>query len=735
MSFKNSSLRLDIKNILHLCSLVISSKIYLIKKHKKIKRTEKTVVHSLTFRDFSPNGGKGGGGAVLSAQKILLGDNYYKYAKNFPLFYSFREENKHSLKRVKQLCDLWGGVKFSYKKAKKEYNAVYITHDYATAFGLALLGKKYVYIHHLQGSRVEEALAQGRGVSKISEKIIQYCEKIAFKKAFCVCFPSNGASEEFLKSSLAKVKRNEFTLGNILYNTLYAKPNPEPIEGIFPEKDYLTFLSIGQLSYLKGIDRCVEFFTELLKKDNSKKYRYILVGKGVLQDKILLELNNLKEKYKNFSFIHLPQVSYPNILYLQEIADIYIMLHRKSIFDLATLEAMSLKKVVILSNTGGNKDFNKLNNIIMFDNENYSKVVEDFLNADLEGLSLANGYVYSAWFDNDSFIKNYHNIINKLLSPILSLDNTSGVGELQSDIYNSIKNFEKENNVLKLLKRQNYFNKSNNYPHIDLIYISYLINSDCLDQAKDSLNKYVKLYGTNHIYRFLLVANLASQMGHEDENIKKTSIIFNYLNKSYENKTLFNLLNNKSIAIVGNSDSSLGQNKGKEIDSHDIVIRFNNYQIKGFENDYGSKCNVWVRGNSTDMPSREDEVFDLIIFAADLRYYFFTEGQESVFDLLYKLIESEKKVYNCRYNDNLFIKSNIRNSTTGLKTIWEIYKTVGLKNVDFYGFDFLKEKSDKYAIHYFNDRDLSESVRMSSLHNLSLESKFLQYLLRKEGKL
>lgn len=45
----------------------------------------------------------------------------------------------------------------------------------------------------------------------------------------------------------------------------------------------------------------------------------------------------------------------------------------------------------------------------------------------------------------------------------------------------------------------------------------------------------------------------------------------------------------KSIAVVGNGPCELGQCRGYEIDEHDYVIRFNNYKIDGYQEDYGSK--------------------------------------------------------------------------------------------------------------------------------------------------
>ncbi|MEM7776945.1 MAG: glycosyltransferase family 29 protein [Pseudomonadota bacterium] len=54
--------------------------------------------------------------------------------------------------------------------------------------------------------------------------------------------------------------------------------------------------------------------------------------------------------------------------------------------------------------------------------------------------------------------------------------------------------------------------------------------------------------------------------------------------------------NSGSICVVGNSPCDVGRGLGKAIDSHALVIRFNNFSTaREFSNDYGTKCDVWCR--------------------------------------------------------------------------------------------------------------------------------------------
>lgn len=392
----------DLKNLIHLINLFFCKK-------KKNKNENLNKIHFITNRRYFPNGGAGGGGAVQSANKILFGDEL----NSVPLKYSFYEENKFNLKRKNDLWDLWGAIEFVFEKTKNEQNYAYITHDYGSAVGLALLGKRYVLVSHIQGSRVEEKLNFGEKFTDISKLIIQFCENFAFKNAVAVCFPSEGAYKYFCNSKYKTIKNNEFNFGGVLYNTLYAYPEPATVENISRDESKLTFLSVGQLTTAKGMDKHTLFFDKLLQVTN-KNIRYIFVGKGPLENSIIANLDKLKNKYLNFEYIHIKGCTYPQMQYLQNISDVYLMLHRISIFDLTTLELMNKSKCVILSEVGGNPEFNRDENIILV-GENQKTAIETFLNSDIKLLGKNNKEVYDKYFSNDKFREAYYLIIKKLI--------------------------------------------------------------------------------------------------------------------------------------------------------------------------------------------------------------------------------------------------------------------------------------------------------------------------------
>lgn len=62
-------------------------------------------------------------------------------------------------------------------------------------------------------------------------------------------------------------------------------------------------------------------------------------------------------------------------------------------------------------------------------------------------------------------------------------------------------------------------------------------------------------------------------------------------------KFLRQTINSKSFCIVGNAPIELGKKQGKQIDSFDSVVRFNDYSLE-CKKDYGIKTDVWIRATN-----------------------------------------------------------------------------------------------------------------------------------------
>lgn len=126
-----------------------------------------------------------------------------------------------------------------------------------------------------------------------------------------------------------------------------------------------------------------------------------------------------------------------------------------------------------------------------------------------------------------------------------------------------------------------------------LRYLSYLILNNDKDNAFNILNFYVKKFGNRDLHTFLPVAAFAANHGVSDKNINRSS---DYWNKIKEHADLFTqMIKGKRVALVGNGPQEIGTRNGSKIDTYDVVIRMNKYEINSTTiNDYGKKVTIWV---------------------------------------------------------------------------------------------------------------------------------------------
>ena len=262
-----------------------------------------------------------------------------------------------------------------------------------------------------------------------------------------------------------------------------------------------------------------------------------------------------------------------------------------------------------------------------------------------------------------------------------------------------------------------------------LVYISCLLEKGKKEQALNALVKYASRYQYKDIERYLLVAQFAYMNNLRNEEIDKANFVYQKLEENRKNNVLAKLLENKTIAIVGNGPSEIGKSNGKEIDSHDIVIRFNNYRTDGFEADYGSKTDIWARGSGGNDVIDRKQKYQLVTWEADYSHW---RVLYDYLDIMYRQVKGGQLIYNFDYDCHLSLRnaSGIDFPTTGLVLIWDIYQKLGsLDNVDFYGFSFCQDMPDRYATHYFNDRTKEESIMRSEVHRIDKEAEFLKRLI------
>lgn len=199
------------------------------------------------------------------------------------------------------------------------------------------------------------------------------------------------------------------------------------------------------------------------------------------------------------------------------------------------------------------------------------------------------------------------------------------------------------------------------------------------------------------------------------------------------------------FCVVGNSPILKGKGRGKLIDSHSKIIRFNDFSLSPkYHQDYGSKVNIWIRGTNDELVyTMEDKkkIFkslDLIVLRAKddrnkkFRKYLKSEKIEYfIFPLEYEL-ELTDLLKTC--------------PSTGLLSLFYIYKNLGpLNSGQIYGFSFCKENRNKSKgggqIHYYNENnlinprtkkiELIKETFLKSKHNWKIEEKFFKEVILK----
>jgi hypothetical protein len=185
--------------------------------------------------------------------------------------------------------------------------------------------------------------------------------------------------------------------------------------------------------------------------------------------------------------------------------------------------------------------------------------------------------------------------------------------------------------------------------------------------------------------------------------------IFTKIFESNQIDEFLSYLNQKSIAVVGNSPCEINLNRGRDIDNHDVIFRFNNfYQCgKKFSDDYGEKTSVWVHSAWDDVVFSKDLLDQVayVLFINESKYI-----QWNALPTLIKIVDycPEKIVF--ASIDDLRKINNLTKSihlSTGIKLLYLLM----IKQIafDIYGFKLVdqKEGSRRY---YFTDKTFQGTI-------------------------
>ena len=388
-------------------------------------------VINMAYRVYDIKKGKTGGPAgVLNTQKLIFGNKYrglnLKYLfepNNFAIPKLLKNATKDLAPMVRKnfiACNyydrlnLWDSTQF-YKKR------LFICHDMGTAYACYLNKQPYILVYHQQGSLINEKQSFGTTLSERDKLLDNHVEKIVFENALEVYFPSLGAKDSFLKTTTVVIEENVNFSESALYNTIpetndefdIGQLNINGIQNINKEES-IVFLSVGDFTTNKGMDRVPEYLNLLSKKIN-KKIIWIAIG-GSNQSGVFEELNNRVDDFEKILIGQRMEQS--KLISIMKMADCYIMLQRHSIFDFATLEAMRSECALVLSPVGGNLEVNKIDNVIYVDENNMELSIEKICKTDVHMLGKSNRQCFEDYFSHSCFFNAYSRMIDKNLEKL-----------------------------------------------------------------------------------------------------------------------------------------------------------------------------------------------------------------------------------------------------------------------------------------------------------------------------
>ncbi len=175
-------------------------------------------------------------------------------------------------------------------------------------------------------------------------------------------------------------------------------------------------------------------------------------------------------------------------------------------------------------------------------------------------------------------------------------------------------------------------------------------------------------------------------------------------------------IGNRTVAIVGNAAVEVGGDKGREIDAHDLVVRFNNFSLEErFRRDYGSKTHLWVRSPSIkEVKYRRIHGLECVLISG----YPVVHKPTMMWRWLDQLVADQ--LCFAFFSQDTYHELCKRLSappSAGMQFIYSLFKMRNdMQRVSVYGFDFNQSVSYQYY----------SRAKASNRHNWSLEYKLFR---------
>ena len=251
----------------------------------------------------------------------------------------------------------------------KDYDLIHV-HTTETLLYLKWFCKfngKIIFTPHrpetLKEELVESVKRKKKGSYRLLGKWYEYIERQSYRLADAFIYPSEGAMSiyktfpGFNKYSFGKEIRYLYT-GIRKKNVTLSREEYRLKNNI--KNDTFVICYIGRHNTIKGYDRLVNIFP----KFEEKNIDFLIAGKIEGED------FPKNERWHELGYVNDAQN-------LMNASDVVVIPNRNTYFDLVILEALSLGKIVITSNTGGNIDIAKdTEALVLFDNKKENSLFE-----------------------------------------------------------------------------------------------------------------------------------------------------------------------------------------------------------------------------------------------------------------------------------------------------------------------------------------------------------------------
>ena len=281
--------------------------------------------------------------------------------------------------------------------------------------------KNSLVMYHHQGGIYYEMLAYGGQESEEAKDKAFNLTRFAIEESGCFAFPSRGGFDALLETmpEIGPYLKDRYASGpTVIYNgcspviTDTEKSSQEILKMLVTIEGPV-FITVAALNEAKGVERLPRFFKEygLMAED----YMWIIIGDGKKRD----ELEKNLEGMEGHVLWIKEWLSNQAILELYRAADYYIMAHRFSIFDFATIEAMHMGCVPVLTDIGGNREMLQDNNGFLLDDELNAGAFYAWQKENLiYELKRKNRMLAKRLFSEEAMLRGYYDAVRQMDSSI-----------------------------------------------------------------------------------------------------------------------------------------------------------------------------------------------------------------------------------------------------------------------------------------------------------------------------